>query len=233
MRTKTLLIATAAALAAGIISSQAQVYSQNIVGYVNLNVTNGTLAILAPTLDADGTGTNNTISSTFGTNVTVGDVVFVFNGTGYDTLNFAHPRSQPLGWYLNGTLDNTYPLNPGIGAFYQPAATETITIVGTALTGTNVVNRYVAPANGISLVSSVVPVGGSLTTNLQYSATIGDVIFEYNGTGYDTYNYAHPRSQPQGWYLNGTLTDPQINVGQGFWLQPAATTTWSQNIVPQ
>ncbi len=34
MKTKTLLIA-AAALAAGIISSQAQVYSQNIVGYAN------------------------------------------------------------------------------------------------------------------------------------------------------------------------------------------------------
>ena len=34
MRTKTLLIA-AAALAAGILSSSAQTYSQNIVGYVN------------------------------------------------------------------------------------------------------------------------------------------------------------------------------------------------------
>ena len=44
MRTKTLLFA-AAALAASITASQAQtVYSQNVVGYINITVTNGTLA---------------------------------------------------------------------------------------------------------------------------------------------------------------------------------------------
>ena len=40
MRTKTLLIA-AAALAVGITSSEAQVYSQNVVGYVNMTVPAG------------------------------------------------------------------------------------------------------------------------------------------------------------------------------------------------
>ncbi|HUC86042.1 MAG TPA: hypothetical protein VL970_12670, partial [Candidatus Acidoferrales bacterium] len=61
---KTLLIA-AAALAVSVISSRAQVYSQNIVGYINVPETAGALSLEAPQLDLDGTGTNNTLSSLY------------------------------------------------------------------------------------------------------------------------------------------------------------------------
>ena len=77
MRTKTLLLA-GAALAFSLATSQAQVYSQNVVGYVNINLTNGVLNIISPALDADGTGTNNTIASVIGTNVPTGTIVYVF-----------------------------------------------------------------------------------------------------------------------------------------------------------
>ena len=46
MRTKTLLIA-AAALVAGVVSSEAQVYSANIVGYVNVTVPAASYVLMA------------------------------------------------------------------------------------------------------------------------------------------------------------------------------------------
>jgi len=234
MKTKTLLIA-AAALAAGVMSSQAQVYSQNIVGYVNIPLTSGQLQIVAPALDLDGTGTNNTISTVFPTNgVSVGDVVFAWNGTGYNTLGYntvGHGASAVTGWYLAGVLTNGYPINPGQAVFYQPAADETNTQVGVVLQG-SITNAYLASAGGISLVSSTVPVAGGLTTTLGYNPTVGDVVFQYNGSGYNTYGYntvGHGASAVTGWYLAGAVAEPQISVGSGFWLQPVANTNWVQN----
>jgi hypothetical protein len=57
MKTKTLLIA-AAALVAGIVSSEAQVYSANIVGYVNVSGNANQFALIANPLD-NGTNTGN------------------------------------------------------------------------------------------------------------------------------------------------------------------------------
>src|ERR1700691_3524535 len=61
MRTKTLLL-TAALVAAGVASSMAQsnVYSLNIVGYVNIPVTKGNLYLLENPFD---TGTGNNITN--------------------------------------------------------------------------------------------------------------------------------------------------------------------------
>src|SRR5215475_1208779 len=55
MRTKTLLL-SAVALAAGVLASQAQsnVYSANVVGYVNLPVPVSTLVLAATPLDNNG-----------------------------------------------------------------------------------------------------------------------------------------------------------------------------------
>ena len=82
MRTKTLLIA-AAALAVGIISSEAQVYSQNVVGYVNLSVAASGYTVVTMPLDYDGTGTNNTVSAIIGTNLPVGSSIQNWTGTGF------------------------------------------------------------------------------------------------------------------------------------------------------
>ena len=229
----------AAALAAGIITSQAQpVYSQNIVGYVNIPLVAGQLQVVAPALDADGTGTNSTITTVFGTNnVSIGDVIFAFNGVGYDVLNYktvGHGATAVTGWYLGSALDNSYPLNPGEAVFYSSAANETNTQVGVVLQGTNLPNAYIAGAGGISLVSSVVPLAGGLTTQLGYNPSIGDVVFSYNGLGYDVYNYktvGHGATAVTGWYLGSTLAEPQIPIGGGVWLQPATSTQWVESFV--
>lgn len=184
----------AAALAAGLVTSNAQVYSQNVVGYVSLPLTNGVLTLIAPALDLDGTGKNNTISTVFSTNgVTPGDVVYVFTGSGYDTISYALAGRgyATNGWYLGSTLTNNYPINPGEAVFYAPQANETNVQVGNVLLGTNVVNAYFPiAANQVNLVSSVIPLSGGVTTVLGYNPTPGDVIFQYTGAGYNTYSYS-------------------------------------------
>jgi len=234
---KTLLIA-AAALTAGVITSQAQVYSQNIVGYVNVPLTSGQIQVVSPALDADGTGTNNTITTVFSA-PTAGDLVYVFNGSGYDVLSYklAGRGTPTTGWYNGGTFAATYSINPGVAVFYLPSVSETNTQVGTVLQGTNLVNSYVSSAaGGISLISSVVPLGGGITSTLGYTPTAGDIIYIFNGSGYDVYSYklAGRGTPTTGWYNGPTLSEPTIPVGSGAWLQPVnAGQTWTQNFIAQ
>jgi hypothetical protein len=239
MRTKTLLLAAAAALAAGILSSSAQVYSANVVGYVNIPLTNGVLTVVAPALDFDGTGTNNTISTVFPTNgVSAGDTVYVFNGAGFDAVSyFPVNRSHSVaGWYLGSTLDNTYPINPGECVFYSPAANETNTQVGTVLQGTNLVNTYLPTVNNIGFIASDIPLSGGITTTLQYQPSAGDTIYQFNGAGYNAFSFfpVNRSHSVAGWYNGSTLSEPQIPVGSGFWFQSASSTnTWVQNFIVQ
>ena len=87
MRTQKLLITAAAALVAGIVSSQAQVYSQNIVGYVNTILPNGNTAISNPLLNGDGTnGAENVLTS-----LQIGDGLLVWNGAGYSGYTYGGP----------------------------------------------------------------------------------------------------------------------------------------------
>jgi hypothetical protein len=240
MKTKTLLIA-AAALAAGVMSSQAQVYSQNIVGYVNIPLTNGVLAAVAPTLDLDGTGTNNTVGTVF-PNPSLNDTVFVFNGSGYDALTYkaqgsGHPVVYVTNWFEGVTVSSNYPINPGEGAFYLPAANETATIVGDVLQGSNLVNQYFPAANSIALLSSQVPIAGGLTSVLGYNPSLGDNVFIYSNGAYNAYTYkaqgsGHPVVYVTNWFSGVTAGEPYINVGESFWLQPATDTNWVENFNP-
>jgi hypothetical protein len=235
MRTKTLL-AAAAAFALSLAASQATpVFSANVVGYVNTPLTANTLTVVSPCLDVDGTGLNNLITNVF-PNPTIGDVAYVFNGAGYDNLNYIGGRGAPFtGWSLNNVnVGGTYKLNPGVSVFYLPVATETNTQVGIVLQSATLTNSYVAAANGISLVGSMAPLAGGVTTVLQYAPTIGDVIYIYNGAGYDNYNYIGGRGAPfTGWSLNNVEVEPVIPLAGGFWLQPVSSTPWVQNFIVQ
>src|ERR1035438_8504309 len=152
---KTLLIA-AAALASSVISSQAQVYSQNIVGYVNVPESTGVINLEAPPLDLDGTGTNNTIATVY-PNPAIGDAVYAFSGAGYDTLTYKtlnigtrlNPTNVTTWFDANGNQAQSYPLWPGRGIFYLPNANETNTFVGQVLSGI-LTNSFVPGAGGRS-----------------------------------------------------------------------------------
>jgi hypothetical protein len=80
MRTKTLLVAVAA-LAVGAITSQAQVYSQNIVGYVNKVIHLGQSLISNPLQ-----GTTNDLEQLL--NLQGGEVILLWTGSGYQVYEY-------------------------------------------------------------------------------------------------------------------------------------------------
>src|ERR1035437_3613111 len=111
---KTLLIA-AAALAAGIITSQAQpVYSQNIVGYVNVPAAVGFTAMDNPLNNNGNNSATNLFNATSGAND--GSIILQWAGTHYTQVVF--DSSKVTGFTDVATGSQTLPppiLAPGTG----------------------------------------------------------------------------------------------------------------------
>ena len=162
MRTKALLCC--AALAAGLATSavaQSNVYSLNIVGYVNTSLTNGFTLISNP-LD---NGTND-LNSLF-PSANLGDTIYKWGGTSFNSAVFF------------GTWSPDAITPPGQGFFYQAGAVQTNTFVGNVMTGslTNHINA------GFNLVANQAPVSDTLD-NLKVPATLGDTVYLYRNGGY-------------------------------------------------
>ena len=82
--------------------AQSNVYSLNVVGYINVSYTNR-FQMVANQLDLDGTGTNNTVQTVFSTNVPGLTTVYTFTpGSGYASATLIGTRS--LGECLPGVL---------------------------------------------------------------------------------------------------------------------------------
>jgi hypothetical protein len=227
MKTKTLLIA-AAALAAGVMSSQAQVYSQNIVGYVNLNLSEGFNLVSTP-LDYDGTGTNSSVTNIYSTSLPLNSAIYTYSGSAYTIATYAKNKA---GTSTNWTASPS--INPGLGYWVSiPAgsfggSTSNITVVGTVLQG-NLVNPAIK-GPGYTIVGSQVPVAGGITASLNYQPSLNDAIYEYTGTGYNIYTYAKNKA---GTATNWAPSIPSVNVGQGFWLNSATGAAWTNNFTVQ
>jgi hypothetical protein len=145
------------------------VYSLNIVGYVNVPLNVGYNLICNP-LD-NGT---NTISSLF-PNAQEGDVVFTASAGVFTESDFSF-----------GSWSADLKLAPGTGLFYHATVKGTNTFVGNVLTG-NLTNNIPA---GFTLVSSQVPVSDTLP-NLNFPAAEGDVAFYLRNGQYveDDYSF--------------------------------------------
>jgi len=205
MRTKTLLLT--AVLAVGTVAtSMADVFSVNVVGYVNVVCPPGYSMIANPLL-----GTNSSITALF-TSPPEGTSLFKFNGAGYAIAQF-----------VDGNWEGSLPMTvaPGEGVFIQnPSATPyTNTFVGeVVLNSTNPV-----PA-GYAIRSSALPQSGLLQTTLGYPVAEGDSIFKWTGSG-----YAISQFVDGGWEGAG---EPNIPVGNSFFTQKAASANWIRNFTP-
>src|ERR1035437_4778481 len=106
---KTLLMA-AAALAAGIITSQAQpVYSQNVVGYINVVCPANSFSLIGNQLDTGSNTLNNVLNSGLVSNGGAnGTTIAIWNGTGFATWYYYSPADAapaPGGFYdVSGTV---------------------------------------------------------------------------------------------------------------------------------
>jgi len=224
---KTLLIA-AAALAAGVISTQAQVYSQNIVGYVNTAIpgNNGLTLINNPLLGPNGTnGASQVLTGFVG-----GETLFVWNNLGYYQYSYAGPGvgtglGYPSDWYdlnpgtpaaIPGSVHDTAndvwwtpaPQIPqGQGVFVQnPGSTLTNTFVGNVVIQNTNAPVALPGNNALTLVGSTLPIGGDITTtNWNLPFVGGETVFIWNNLGYYQYSYAGPGvgtglGYPSDWY---------------------------------
>jgi hypothetical protein len=208
MRTKALLLA-AALTAAGIASIQAQsnVYSINVVGYVNVTVPANGFGLIANPLNS----TNNTIGSVIAS-PPPGTTFYKYDG-GYTVYTY---DVDDLVWTPNGNAT----LNPGEGGFVRnfSANPMTITFVGEVLQG-NLTNSV---PNGYSIRSSQVPQAGAITSVLNYRPNPGDTLYKY-AAGYTVFTYDVDD-------LVWTPSEPVINVGESFFsLRFTGGTNWVRN----
>jgi len=240
MRTKTLLL-SAAALAAGLLASQAQsnVYSANVVGYASV-VFPGTnkFQLCANPFD-DGNG--NYVTNVLGNSLPKQSQVLIWNGGGYDIVQRG---GVPVAWPVGTT--NQVP--PGVGFFVRNGGP---TSLGPDLTNV-FVGSIVVPNGGsvtnnlnpsFTLVGSPIPYSGNLAisgqsggdTNMNYGAPLGKqsqiLVWDANAQGYNiaqkggtanTWNNTASVTPGQGFFVknqNSASPGPQTNVVETLNLQ--------------
>lgn len=215
MRTKALLVA--AVLAAGLATSMAQnVYSLNVVGYYNVTIpANGGLQMIVNQLDTP----DNTLAGLI-KDVPDGTQFFKWTGSTFAGSLYEDPGG-------GGEWSQDFPMAPGEGGFIKnnSGTPLTITFVGEVKQG-ELVNPIPA---GYSLLGSIVPQAGAISSVLGMPAADGDQIFKWTGTTYDGYLYEDPGEGGE-W----SPAEPTANVGEGFFSRKNVAVDWVRNFsVPQ
>jgi hypothetical protein len=231
MRTKTILLG-AAIIAAGALTSMAQsnVFSLNVVGYINRTIPgNAQYALVANQLD---TG-NNVFTNLFQT-LPVGSKVLKWTGVSFSTSQRVGFGS---GWSPAAAGTNT--LNPGEGAFVQSptgSAPLTNTFVGNVpgLVSTGSTNpTYTATftnafGTGFSMRGDPEPEASDATT-LGLTAAVPALATNPKNTiliwneGTQSYSTFTRVTFGAGW----TPSVPSLQVGQGFFFNTTAPGSWT------
>ena len=206
---KTLLIA-AAALVAGVITSEAQVYSVNVVGYINVDMPAGQQVLVANPLD-DGT---NTITS-LGSQLANKSQVQIWNGTGYTGT------SKGGGVWTSPSLS----IPVGTGFFVKSFTHITNTFVGNVIVGPGNSTTNALPAGALVLVGNAIPYTGDLLdTNVNLGPTLANKsqIQIWNGTGFSG---SSKRAGVWVWTSNFLLTS-----GQGYFVKSFTAVNWVETL---
>jgi hypothetical protein len=246
---KTLLMA-AAALAASVISSQAQVYSQNIVGYVNKPLPTGFNIVANPMDYSSGNAATNFVDNSGG--VYDGSLVYIWNGSSFTVVQYDSSQTTGFANALGNAAVPAPILNPGQAFFLnnQSGTSNTVTFVGTvhvdgAASGTNVVGLTTNVLSGsltYVYVSSKLPVAGGVSAvlglkndlagTLDGSLILIPNIVGGNVNGYTTIQF--DSTQPTGFANalgNASVPEPVIQVGSGFFFsnQTGGNYNWIQS----
>jgi len=235
---KTLLIA-AAALAAGIISTEASsVYSQNIVGYANVVTPTSGLNYLITVPFV--IGVSNGANEVFGSNLPDFSQVLIWNGSDYNTVQ--SDSGSPTGWDDTGFNPVSAPVLPvGMGFFLIPNGNNvTNTFTGSIAVQTGTTNTVTLSTIGQNyLVGSAVPYAGSVTNGLGTNLGLNmngfadfTQLLIWNPSIGDYVTYQTDAGSPTGWDDTGfnPITPPSVSVGQGFFLVPNGVINWKQSL---
>jgi len=231
MRTKTLLCA--AALAAGVVSTMAQsnVYSLNVVGYVNVSTKGGgNFNMIANPLN----NTNNTIGTLFAGFAQDSDQVYRWNNTIQD-LDATVPTYSAFSqtWTPNATL------NPGEGFFYLNAGVNrTNTFVGEVIQGsyTNPVpfgTKVLLGGGNFNAFGSSIPLGGSFTNAIVgITPRDSDQVYFWDP---NTQDFGPTVPTYSAFSSSWTPSTTTLNVGNGFFYLGAGAdqVSWVRNFTVQ
>jgi hypothetical protein len=207
MRTKTLLITAAIGVAAAV-ATQAQVYSVNAVGYINLQAKAGWNLMANQLIQADG---QNTCEVLFA-GVPGGTTVYKFNpASGYEINAYDADFEE---WGIPGMT-----LEPGEGFWLRIGEDTTITLVGEVPQG----SLSTGLTAGFNLVSSQVPQAGGVVADLGLPALPGGTVYTFDNAG--GYSISAYDADFEEWD-NG---EPMVEVGEGFWYRVGEDTTWTRD----
>jgi hypothetical protein len=207
------------------------VYSLNVVGYVNVPVPAG-YSILGNPLSAGVTNGAGEIMTPIDNSI-----ILTWNGAGYNYVGY---DSGNGGW-VDANSSPTQPpsLPPGKGFFFfNPGTATTITFVGQVVPSPGVTNAMSLPS-GYSLISTPLPVSGTLGTAtttgnppvpgaVNMPVIDNEIILQWNGAGY---NYIGYDSGNGGWVdaASSPIPAPTITAGKGFFFfNPGTAANWLQ-----
>jgi len=220
MRTKTLII-VAAALAAGILASSAQTYSQNIVGYVNQTIPGG-FSLIANPLNNDTNGASEILAA-----LPDFSLIYVYNNgtySGYESYQGAYYDPN------TSALLTTPVLAPGTSFFVNNAGSSFVNIytgsvaVNVSATGTNALTA------GFQAVGSLLPETGGVTSVLNLQPADFSVLYVFNDGAWSVGEYYEGA-----WYDPNTslpIAEPQAASAQGFFINNNASALWTQTLTP-
>jgi len=225
MRTKTAVL-TAALVAAGALSSMAQnVYSVNVVGYVNVTVPANKFAILANPLNATNTSIGTVLAPA---GIPDGTTVYKWTGSTYNISQKGQDDNGFPAW------DVDFPLAPGTGFWVKnvTASPMTITFVGEVPQG-SLSNGVPA---GFSIVGSQVPQSGDLASVLNYPAfadpngITSTAVYRWNSAAstYTISTYGFDDNNVPAWDVACVPA-----VAEGYWVKEAAPRAWTRTFTVQ
>jgi len=240
MRTKALVL-TAALVAVGALSSMAQsnVYSLNVVGYVNVPLAQGYTLVTAQL-----SGTNNNIATVMGTSLPSQTAVFKWNAalqtlgnadTFYTVVDDGAPAN---GWYDVNNAPSTTTLALGEAFFVNSTVSTNVTFIGNVSQTTNTIPIGI----GYSFVGLPVPLSADLTTNSTYALPKidGMALFTFNSASgqyadaITYYTVVDDGAPVDGWYDSLNRLVPIIPaVGQGFLLNSTVVASWKPSFTVQ
>jgi hypothetical protein len=219
MRTKALLCA--AAMAAGAVASMAQsnVYSLNVVGYVNYPFTAFNYTLVNNPLD----NTNNDLNTIIPVASDGSGVAFW--STGLQDFSPTAPVYSTVTGHWNP--DST--VAPGQGFFVTAAAAFTNTFIGNVRQQTVTLNSV--GGFNYECVGSTVPLGGGVTNQLtSYPATDGDGIAIWS-VGLQDFSPTSPVYSTVTGHWN---PDYNFTPGEGFFLiRAGGPVTWTRTFTVQ
>jgi hypothetical protein len=233
MRTKVLICA--AVLAASLASSMAQnVYSLNVVGYVNVTLPAGKFMCIANPLDATMGGTvtgGNNITNLFPA-APNGATIQPFNSA---NAQWGASASFGVGKSGVGVWTGPFDMPPGKGVMFRNPSTTNmvVTFVGQVQQGTSIPVATLGQ-NQFTLVGSPIPIGGDLTNSIVgLTAHNGDTLSTFNST---TAQWASPTAGFAVGKSGVGVWSPMLQIapGAGFLYRNAnPVNTWTCNFTVQ